>query len=127
MLRENFAADGRKDLQDSWKLTQIRKDQMLKEEYNAMEVEIIASAKRIGSLNAKIRNLEAEVIDKENHVRNLKAGITAKVRIILEKMEENNKIWEKVKALERNEEKVMSPNADMEIDNEVRKKKKKIR
>ncbi|PKY16410.1 hypothetical protein RhiirB3_521149 [Rhizophagus irregularis] len=42
--------------------------------------------------------------DLENRIRNLEANVTAKKRIILEKSETNNALWEKIKALEIKEE-----------------------
>ncbi|EXX59684.1 uncharacterized protein OCT59_017640 [Rhizophagus irregularis] len=46
--------------------------------------------------------------DLENRIRNLEADVTAKKRIILEKSETNNALWEKIKALEIKEEKLTS-------------------
>uniref|UniRef100_U9SFC7 Uncharacterized protein n=1 Tax=Rhizophagus irregularis (strain DAOM 181602 / DAOM 197198 / MUCL 43194) TaxID=747089 RepID=U9SFC7_RHIID len=46
--------------------------------------------------------------DLENRIRNLEADVTAKKRIILEKSETNNALWEKIKALEIKEEKMFS-------------------
>ncbi|PKY53550.1 hypothetical protein RhiirA4_499236 [Rhizophagus irregularis] len=45
------------------------------------------------------------IADTENRIRNLEADVIAKERIILEKNEANNLLWEKIKALEVKEEK----------------------
>ncbi|CAB4379887.1 unnamed protein product [Rhizophagus irregularis] len=46
--------------------------------------------------------------DLENRIRNLEAEVIAKERIILEKSEANNILWEKIKALEVNEKNLTS-------------------
>ncbi|CAB4482347.1 unnamed protein product [Rhizophagus irregularis] len=48
--------------------------------------------------------------DLENRIRNLEADVIAKERIILEKNEANNILWEKIKALETKEEKSTGQN-----------------
>uniref|UniRef100_U9UF03 Uncharacterized protein n=1 Tax=Rhizophagus irregularis (strain DAOM 181602 / DAOM 197198 / MUCL 43194) TaxID=747089 RepID=U9UF03_RHIID len=63
--------------------------------------------------------------DLENTIRNLEADVTAKERIILEKSEANNMLWEKIKALETKEENLTSQATNMEIDNKTQKKKKR--
>ncbi|CAB4382185.1 unnamed protein product [Rhizophagus irregularis] len=63
--------------------------------------------------------------DLENRIRNLEAQVIAKERIILEKSEANNILWEKIKALEVKEEKLMSQVTKMEIDKEKQTKKKR--
>ncbi|PKK64728.1 hypothetical protein RhiirC2_810510 [Rhizophagus irregularis] len=63
--------------------------------------------------------------DLENRIRNLEAQVIAKERIILEKSEANNILWEKIKALEVKEEKLTSQVTKMEIDKEKQTKKKR--
>ncbi|PKC64266.1 hypothetical protein RhiirA1_462661 [Rhizophagus irregularis] len=65
------------------------------------------------------------VADLENGIRNLEADVIAKERIILEKNEANNILWEKIKALEVKEEKPTSQVTDMDLDNKMQKKKKR--
>ncbi|CAB4377393.1 unnamed protein product [Rhizophagus irregularis] len=63
--------------------------------------------------------------DLENRIRNLEAEVIAKEQIILEKSEVNNILWGKIKALEEKEEKLMSQVTNMEIDNDKKTKKKR--
>ncbi|CAG8732404.1 uncharacterized protein OCT59_011725 [Rhizophagus irregularis] len=51
----------------------------------------------ITDLEGRIRNLEADVTAKENIIRNLQADVTAKKQIILEKSEQTNMLWEKIR------------------------------
>ncbi|CAB4479670.1 unnamed protein product [Rhizophagus irregularis] len=65
------------------------------------------------------------ILDLENRIRNLEAEVIAKERIILEKSEANNILWEKIKPLEEKEENLTIQVSKMEIDNEKQKKKKR--
>ncbi|PKY54989.1 hypothetical protein RhiirA4_503012 [Rhizophagus irregularis] len=65
------------------------------------------------------------IADLENRIRNLEADITAKERIILEKNETINSLWEKINA---QEEKVVTSTCNMtnmDVDNNLQKKKKR--
>ncbi|CAB4384001.1 unnamed protein product [Rhizophagus irregularis] len=77
----------------------------------------------INDLKGRIRNLEADVIIKENKIRNLEADVTAKEHIILEKSEQINMLWEKIRGLEAKMEKATCQNADMDLDKKQTKKK----
>ncbi|CAB4388157.1 unnamed protein product [Rhizophagus irregularis] len=78
----------------------------------------------INDLEGRIRNLEADVIIKENKIRNLEADVTAKEQIILEKSEQTNMLWEKIRGLEAKIEKATCQNADMDLDKKQTKKKR---
>ncbi|CAB4400143.1 unnamed protein product [Rhizophagus irregularis] len=80
----------------------------------------------VSFLNKKIVWLENQ-ITQLNKWKNLEVDVTVKERIILEKYEENTKIWEKVKVLERNEEKEMDSETNMDMDNKIRSKKSSSR
>ncbi|PKY57024.1 hypothetical protein RhiirA4_477781 [Rhizophagus irregularis] len=67
------------------------------------------------------------IADLENGIRNLEADVIAKERIILEKSEANNILWEKIKALEIKEEKPTCQETDMDLDNKLQTKTKKKR
>ncbi|PKY58995.1 hypothetical protein RhiirA4_481387 [Rhizophagus irregularis] len=64
------------------------------------------------------------ITELENRIRNLEADVTAKERIILEKNEEINILWEKIKELEGKKDKSACQEPDMDLD-KVQKKKKK--
>ncbi|PKY34914.1 hypothetical protein RhiirB3_500403 [Rhizophagus irregularis] len=77
----------------------------------------------ITDLESRIRNLEADVTAKENIIRNLEADVTAKEQIILEKSEQTNMLWEKIRGLEAKMEKSTYQNTDMDLDKKQTKKK----
>ncbi|PKY49307.1 hypothetical protein RhiirA4_465238 [Rhizophagus irregularis] len=68
---------------------------------------------------------ELWIADLENRIRNLEADVTAKERIILEKTEANNILWEKIKALEEKKNEPTCKDTDMDLDNKVQKKRKR--
>ncbi|CAG8751620.1 9876_t:CDS:2, partial [Rhizophagus irregularis] len=57
----------------------------------------------------QIKMQNTEILEKfEDMKKNMADDVTAKKRIILEKSETNNALWEKIKALEIKEEKLTS-------------------
>ncbi|CAG8590036.1 7564_t:CDS:2 [Rhizophagus irregularis] len=56
------------------------------------------------------------IADLENRIRNLEADVIAKERIILEKNEANNILWEKIKVLEEKEELPTSNSTNMDLE-----------
>ncbi|PKK67742.1 hypothetical protein RhiirC2_713891 [Rhizophagus irregularis] len=109
------------------------------EEYIELEKQIILKPRKAVFRNSKKNeDLEKNVAegaltnglviqDLENRIRNLEAEVIAKERIILEKSEANNILWEKIKALEIIEEKSTCQVINMETDTETQIKKKKKR
>ncbi|CAB4379561.1 unnamed protein product [Rhizophagus irregularis] len=77
----------------------------------------------ITDLEGRIRNLEANITAKENIIRNLEVDVTAKEQIILEKSEQTNMLWEKIRGLEAKMEKSTCQNTDMDLDKKQTKKK----
>ncbi|PKY54135.1 hypothetical protein RhiirA4_472777 [Rhizophagus irregularis] len=57
------------------------------------------------------------IADLENRIRNLEVDVIAKERIILEKSEANNILWEKIKALEEKEKETTCQNMNIDLDN----------
>ncbi|PKY50492.1 hypothetical protein RhiirA4_530505 [Rhizophagus irregularis] len=78
----------------------------------------------ITDLEGRIKNLEVDVTAKENKIRNLEADVTAKERIILEKSEQTNMLWEKIKGLEAKVETPTCQKTDMDLDKMQTKKKR---
>ncbi|CAB4490849.1 uncharacterized protein OCT59_000128 [Rhizophagus irregularis] len=78
----------------------------------------------INDLEGRIRKSEDDVMIKENKIRNLEADVTAKEQIILEKSEQINMLWEKIRGLDTNMEKTTCHNADMDLDKKQTKKKR---
>ncbi|GBC25571.2 uncharacterized protein OCT59_019995 [Rhizophagus irregularis] len=110
---------------------------LLRREYTAA-VSLKRIETRYSDLQKKFEDLEKKVEnsadsalinglviiqDLENKIRNLEADVIAKERIILEKNETNNSLWEKIK--EKKEEQPTSQATDMEIDKKTQKKKKR--
>ncbi|CAB5353765.1 unnamed protein product [Rhizophagus irregularis] len=83
----------------------------------------LTSGLMIADLEGRIKNLEANVTAKENLIRNLEADVTAKEQIILEKSEQTNMLWEKIRGLEAKMEKSTCQNTDMDLDKKQTKKK----
>ncbi|PKB97434.1 hypothetical protein RhiirA5_468244 [Rhizophagus irregularis] len=78
----------------------------------------------ITDLEGRIKNLEADVTAKQNIIRNLEADVTAKEQIILEKSEQANMLWEKIRGLEVKMEKSTCQGTDMDLDKKQTKKKR---
>ncbi|GBC26816.1 uncharacterized protein OCT59_020923 [Rhizophagus irregularis] len=111
---------------------------LLRREYTAavslqrIETQYAELKKKFDDLGKKVENSADSALinglvirELENKIRNLEADVIAKERIILEKNETNNSLWEKIKALEKKEEQPTSQVTNMEIDNKTQKKKKR--
>ncbi|PKY30011.1 hypothetical protein RhiirB3_446895 [Rhizophagus irregularis] len=111
---------------------------LLRREYTAavslkrIETQYSDLQKKFEDLAKKVENSADSALinglviqDLENKIRNLEADVIAKERIILEKNETINSLWEKIKALEKKAEQPTSQVTDMEIDKKTQKKKKR--
>ncbi|PKK58236.1 hypothetical protein RhiirC2_720681 [Rhizophagus irregularis] len=102
-------------------------------EKNAEEVPTWVTQSKMNSLGQFFKNFEdiydTHLVDIlqckkiEEYIENLEADVTAKEHIILEKSEQINMLWEKIRGLEAKMEKATCQNADMDLDKKQTKKK----